>query len=204
MNARPLILASSSPARRAQLQQWRLDFATVPSGIDETPLLGETPRELTERLALAKARFVARQFPEALVIGADQVADLDGEVLGKPGSAEAARAQLQRMRGRELCFYSALALVCEQSGFAASHVAVSVAHYRSDLGEEEIARYVADDDPIDCAGASRIEARGTALLEWLKADDPSAIIGLPLIALARLLRGAGFVWPQSSWRKHER
>lgn len=201
MSQRPLILASSSPARRAQLQQWRLDFTVVPSGIDETPLSGETPRALTERLALAKARHIARQFPAALVIGADQVADLDGAVLGKPGNAAAAREQLQRMRGRELCFYSALALVCEQSGFSASDVAQSVACYRRDLSEEEIARYVADDDPIDCAGASRIEARGSHLLESLRADDPSAIIGLPLIALGRLLRGAGFHMPPNPWRK---
>ncbi|HUD34880.1 Maf family nucleotide pyrophosphatase [Variovorax sp. PvP013] len=187
---RPLILASTSRYRRELLARLRLPFDVHAPEVDETPLPGETPLALAQRLALSKANTIAARFPEAIVIGSDQVADLDGEPLGKPGDHERATAQLRRMRGRTLVFQTAVAVVCAASGFARSDVAPVRVVFRP-LGDEAIERYLRAETPYDCAGSAKSEGLGIALLESIDSDDPTALIGLPLIRTARMLRAAG-------------
>ncbi|WP_334135432.1 Maf family nucleotide pyrophosphatase [Tepidimonas sp.] len=192
--APPLVLASTSPYRRELLQRLRLPFQTCPPQVDETPYPGETPAALARRLARAKADAVAQQHPHALVIGSDQVADLDGTPLGKPGTHERAMAQLRAMRGRTVLFHTALAVVCHASGYAAEDTAVVQVRFR-DLRDDEIERYLHAERPYDCAGSAKSEGLGIALLEAIVSDDPTALIGLPLIRTARLLRAAGVKLP---------
>jgi septum formation protein len=187
---RPLILASTSRYRRELLARLRLPFDVHAPEVDETPLPGETPLALAQRLALSKANTIAARFPEAIVIGSDQVADLDGEPLGKPADHERATAQLRRMRGRTLVFQTAVAVVCAASGFARSDVAPVRVVFRP-LGDEAIERYLRAETPYDCAGSAKSEGLGIALLESIDSDDPTALIGLPLIRTARMLRAAG-------------
>jgi len=187
---RPLILASTSPYRRELLQRLRLPFEVVSPEVDETPLSGETPQALAQRLALAKAHAVAARFPEAVVIGSDQVADLDGEPLGKPGDHVRAIAQLQRMRGRTLIFQTAVAVVCSASGFSAHDIAPVRVTFRQ-LSDEAIEAYLRAETPYDCAGSAKSEGLGIALLDAIDSDDPTALIGLPLIRTCRMLRAAG-------------
>jgi septum formation protein len=187
---RRLILASTSRYRRELLQRLRLPFEVIAPGVDESPLPAETPRALALRLALAKAQVVARGEPEALVIGSDQVAELDGQPLGKPGGHEQAVLQLRRMSGREVQFHTALAVVCGASGFAQTALAPVKVRFR-ELKDTDIERYLRLDEPYDCAGSARSEALGVALLEHIESDDPTALIGLPLIRTAALLRAAG-------------
>ena len=190
MPAPPLILASTSPYRRELLSRLRLPFEVLSPQVDEAPLPGETPGVLAARLALAKARAVALRRPEAVVIGSDQVADLDGAALGKPGTHERAVQQLRRMRGRKVLFHTALAVVCAQAGFEralASTVAVS---FRQ-LTDEEIEHYLRAEQPYDCAGSAKCEMLGIALLSAIDSDDPTALVGLPLIRTCELLRQAG-------------
>ena len=187
---RPLILASTSPYRRELLQRLRLPFEVVSPEVDETPLPGETPQALAQRLALAKAHAVAARFPEAVVIGSDQVADLDGEPLGKPGDHVRAIAQLQRMRGRTLIFQTAVAVVCSASGFSAHDIAPVRVTFRQ-LSDEAIEAYLRAETPYDCAGSAKSEGLGIALLDAIDSDDPTALIGLPLIRTCRMLRAAG-------------
>lgn len=187
---RPLILASTSRYRRELLARLRLPFDVHAPEVDETPLPGETPLALAQRLALSKANTIAARFPDAIVIGSDQVADLDGEPLGKPGDHERATAQLRRMRGRTLVFQTAVAVVCAASGFAHSDVAPVRVVFRP-LGDEAIERYLRAETPYDCAGSAKSEGLGIALLESIDSDDPTALIGLPLIRTARMLRAAG-------------
>ena len=192
--SRPLILASTSRYRRELLSRLGLVFDAVPPEVDETPAPGESPRPLAERLALAKAREVARRHPEALVIGADQVADLHGEPLGKPGNHERATAQLQRMSGQTVIFQTALTVCCLATGFEQSDLAPVRVRFRPlDVGEIE--RYLRAEQPYDCAGSAKSEGLGIALLEAIDSDDPTALVGLPLIRTARLLRAAGMVIP---------
>lgn len=192
--SRPLILASTSRYRRELLSRLGLVFDAVAPEVDETPAPGESPRPLAERLALAKAREVARRYPEALVIGADQVADLHGEPLGKPGNHERATAQLQRMSGQTVIFQTALTVCCLATGFEQSDLAPVRVRFRP-LDAGEIERYLRAEQPYDCAGSAKSEGLGIALLDAIDSDDPTALVGLPLIRTARLLRAAGMVIP---------
>lgn len=185
-----LVLASTSRYRRELLHRLQMPFDVVSPHTDETPLPGEAPRDLALRLALAKAQAVAALHPRAVVIGSDQVADLGGEALGKPGSLARARAQLQRLSGQAVAFHTALAVVRRDTGFAQADV-VSVAVVFRTLSDAEIDRYLELEQPIDCAGSAKCEALGIALLDRIDSDDPTALIGLPLIRTCTLLRQAG-------------
>ncbi len=191
---RALVLGSTSRYRRELLQRLRLPFEVLAPDVDETPLPGEAPAALAQRLALAKARTVAAQRPDAIVIGSDQVADLNGEPLGKPGNHERAVAQLRRMSGQTVLFQTALAVVCLETGFEASELAVVEVVFRT-LDDATIERYLRAEQPYDCAGSAKSEGLGIALLERIVNDDPTALIGLPLIHTARLLRQAGLQLP---------
>jgi septum formation protein len=185
-----LILASTSRYRRELLARLRVPFECVAPGVDESALAQETPARLASRLARAKAQAVASRRPDAVVIGADQVADLDGETIGKPGSHERAVAQLRRMSGRTVVFQTAVAVVQASRGFVAEVLVPVAVRFRS-LDEATIEAYLRAEQPYDCAGSAKSEGIGLALLEAVEADDPSALIGLPLIHTCRLLRGAG-------------
>ncbi len=187
---RPLILGSSSAYRRELLARLRLPFDVSSPEVDETPRPDETPKALALRLALAKARAVAARHPSAVVIGSDQVADLDGEPLGKPGTHERAVAQLRSMRGHTVIFQTAVAVVCIETGFEQVELAPVRVRFRA-LTDAEIENYLRAETPYDCAGSAKSEGLGIALLESIESDDPTALIGLPLIRTARLLRAAG-------------
>ena len=191
---RPLVLGSTSVYRRELLQRLRLPFTVAAPAVDETPLPGEPPAQLAQRLALAKAHAVATLHPEAVVIGSDQVADLAGQPLGKPGDHARATAQLQRMRGHTVVFHTAVAVVCHASGFAQTDLAPVRVRFR-ELSDAEIERYLRTEQPYDCAGSAKSEGLGISLLEAIDSDDPTALIGLPLIRTCRLLRAAGLVLP---------
>lgn len=191
---RPLVLGSTSTYRRELLQRLGLPFDVLAPGVDETPQPGESPADLALRLALAKARAVAQERPSAVVIGSDQVADLGGDPLGKPGTHERATAQLRRMRGQTVVFQTALAVVCRETGFEAAELAAVRVRFR-DLSDDEIERYLLAEAPYDCAGSAKSEGLGIALLERIDSDDPTALIGLPLIRTCQLLRAAGIPVP---------
>ena len=191
---RPLVLGSTSVYRRELLQRLRLPFTVAAPAVDETPLPSEPPAQLAQRLALAKAHAVATLHPEAVVIGSDQVADLAGQPLGKPGNHARATAQLQRMRGHTVVFHTAVAVVCHASGFAQTDLAPVRVRFR-ELSDAEIERYLRAEQPYDCAGSAKSEGLGISLLEAIDSDDPTALIGLPLIRTCRLLRAAGLVLP---------
>ena len=191
---RPLVLASTSRYRRELLQRLGLDFTVQAPEVDETPAAGEAPRALALRLALAKAQAVAALQPEAVVIGSDQVADLRGEPLGKPGTHARAILQLQRMRGQRVVFQTAVAVVCQATGFVQVDLAPVEVQFRT-LNDAEIERYLLAEQPYDCAGSAKSEGLGITLLDAIESDDPTALIGLPLIRTARLLRAAGVVLP---------
>ena len=192
--ARPLVLGSTSRYRRELLSRLRLAFDVAAPDVDETPLPGEAPRALALRLALAKARDVAARHPQAIVIGSDQVADLAGRPLGKPGTHERAVAQLRAMSGQTVVFQTALSVVCVATGFEQTDLAAVEVRFRT-LNEGEIERYLRAEQPYDCAGSAKSEGLGIALLEAIHSDDPTALVGLPLIRTARLLRAAGCVLP---------
>ncbi|WP_180682650.1 Maf family protein [Tepidicella baoligensis] len=191
---RPLVLGSTSRYRRELLQRLHLPFDVVSSDVDETPLPGESPAALAQRLALAKARAVAALRPDAVVIGSDQVADLAGEPLGKPGNHERAVHQLRRMSGQTVVFQTAVAVVCAATGFERCELAEVRVVFRT-LSDAEIERYLRTEQPYDCAGSAKSEGLGIALLDRIDNDDPTALVGLPLIRTARLLREAGLVLP---------
>ena len=188
--SRPLVLGSTSRYRRELLERLRIPFAVSAPDVDETPQPGEAPQALARRLALAKARAVAALHPEAVVIGSDQVADLAGQPLGKPGEHARAVQQLRQMRGQTVIFQTALAVVCLDSGFEQVDLAEVRVVFR-DLSDDEIEAYLLAEQPYDCAGSAKSEGLGIALLESIDNDDPTALIGLPLIRTARLLRQAG-------------
>lgn len=190
LRPRTLVLGSTSRYRRELLQRLRLPFDVAAPDVDETPQAGEAPAALARRLALTKARAVAAQAPEAVVIGSDQVADLHGEPLGKPGDHDRAVAQLRRMRGQTVVFQTAVAVVCQASGFEAQALAAACVRFR-DLSDDEIERYLRMEEPYDCAGSAKSEGLGIALLDAIESDDPTALIGLPLIRTCGLLRQAG-------------
>ena len=189
-STRPLILGSTSRYRRELLERLRLPFDTERPEVDESPLPGELPSALASRLALTKAEAVAARRPDAVVIGSDQVADLDGESIGKPGTQERAADQLRRMSGRSVVFQTAVAVVCRETGFAQSRLAAVRVVFRT-LAETEIEHYLVADRPYDCAGSAKSEALGIALLQSIESDDPTALVGLPLIRTCELLRLAG-------------
>lgn len=189
-----LILASTSTYRRALLERLGLPFSTARPEVDESPLPGESPQTLAERLASAKAEAVlVRSGSDTWVIGSDQVAELDGRSLGKPGLHAAAVAQLRSMSGREVRFLTALC-IAGPDGRRLRALDVTTVRFRV-LGDGEIERYVTREQPLDCAGSFKSEGLGIALFEAIDSRDPTALIGLPLIATARLLREAGFVVP---------
>lgn len=187
-----LLLASTSPYRRELLQRLRLPFECLSPGVEETPLPGEAPAALALRLAMAKADAVHARQPDAWVIGSDQVADLDGRVLGKPGDFETASAQLRAMSGREVAFHTALCVA--GPGFREHAVDTTRVRLR-ELDDDEIARYLRAEPALDCAGSFKAEGLGIALFDAIDSRDPTALVGLPLIATARLLRKAGFSVP---------
>ncbi|SDV50976.1 Maf family nucleotide pyrophosphatase [Chitinasiproducens palmae] len=188
---RRLILASTSPYRRELLGRLRLPFDVVAPQVDETPLPGESPEATALRLAEAKARAVAEDRNGCVVIGSDQVATLDGQQIGKPGTHAAALAQLRIMRGREVAFHTALCVV--DTGTQAAERADVITHVRfRDLADAELEAYLLAEQPYDVAGSAKSEALGIALLESMRSDDPTALVGLPLIALCGMLRAIGF------------
>ena len=187
---RTVVLGSTSRYRRELLSRLHLPFEVAAPDVDETPQAGESPHDLALRLALAKARAVAARHPEAVVIGSDQVADLAGQPLGKPGTHERAVAQLRSMRGHTVVFQTALAVVCTATGFEQTDLAAVRVRFR-DLSDEDIEHYLQAEKPYDCAGSAKSEGLGIALLESIENDDPTALVGLPLIRTARLLRAAG-------------
>lgn len=189
-SARPLILGSTSRYRHELLSRLRLPFEVVAPDVDETPWPHEAPHALACRLALAKAQAVAALHPEAVVIGSDQVADLAGEPLGKPGTHERAVQQLQRMRGQTVVFQTAVAVVCLSTGFAQCELASVDVRFR-DLRDAEIEAYLRAEQPYDCAGSAKSEGLGISLLDAIHNDDPTALVGLPLIRTCRMLRAAG-------------
>lgn len=186
----PLILASSSRYRRDILQKLHLPFDCVSPDIDETPLPGESPEQTSLRLAQAKARKVAHSHPEALIIGCDQVATVDGLQIGKPGNHDNAVKQLTMLSGKEVIFHSALCLYDASSG---QMQATSVPYYVKFklLSPDTIDTYLRLEQPYDCAGSAKSEGLGIALLDYMRGDDPNALVGLPLIALVGMLSQAG-------------
>jgi len=191
---RPLILGSTSRYRKELLGRLGIPFETDSPQVDETPQPGEAPVDLARRLALAKAREVAQRHPQAVVIGSDQVADLHGQPLGKPGTHERAVQQLRQMSGQTVVFQTAVAVVCQASGFEVLDLApVRVAFRR--LGDAEIEQYLRTEQPYDCAGSAKSEGLGIALLDRIDNDDPTALVGLPLIRTCRMLRAAGVPVP---------
>lgn len=194
MTTHQLILASTSPYRREQLERLRLPFATAAPDCDETPLAGETPEALVQRLAEAKADSIAASVGDAVVIGSDQVAALGERILTKPGDHATAVEQLSACSGRTVIFHTGLCVI-DRHGATTTTECID---YRIDfrqLTSDEIARYLATERPYDCAGSIRSEGYAVTLFERMGGDDPSALIGLPLIRLAALLRAAGLTLP---------
>lgn len=190
LNNRTLVLGSTSRYRGELLQRLRISFEVHAPEVDETPRSDEAPASLAVRLALEKARAVAHNWPSAVVIGADQVADLDGQSLGKPGNHARATKQLRQMRGKTVIFQTAVAVVCVDTGFEQGSLAAVRVKFR-DLSDGEIENYLLAEQPYDCAGSAKSEGLGIALLESIDSDDPTALIGLPLIRTCTLLRAAG-------------
>ncbi len=192
-----LVLGSTSRYRQELLSRLKIPFACRAPEVDETPLPGEAPAAVAKRLALAKAQSVAQLClqdanQDVVVIGSDQVADLAGQTLGKPGTHERALAQLQAMRGQTVVFHTAVSVVRPATGFQACATSVIEVQFRGDVSDVELAQYLRLDQPYDCAGSAKVESLGILLLDRVQSDDPTALIGLPLIATTRLLRQAQF------------
>jgi len=187
---RQLILASTSVYRRQLLERLRLPFIVIASNVNETSLPDERPDQLACRLALAKARAVATIHPDNVVIGSDQVADMNGQALGKPGTHARAVDQLQRMRGQTVIFQTAVAVVCQATGFEQTELAQVKVQFKP-LTDAQIERYLLAERPYDCAGSAKSEGLGISLLTRIDNDDPTALIGLPLIRTCQLLEAAG-------------
>ena len=190
----PLILGSTSVYRAELLRRLQLPFTTVQPNVDETPLSGETPLLLAKRLALAKANAVADRHPDAVVIGSDQVADLHGEALGKPGNHGRATQQLKAMSGQLVIFHTAVAVVYKEQACTLEAVSQIRVQFRT-LTDDEIDRYLRIEQPYDCAGSAKSEGLGISLLSQIDNDDPTALIGLPLIKTCEMLRTAGIQVP---------
>lgn len=186
-----LILASTSPYRRELLERLKIPFEVFAPNVDETPLDGETPEQTATRLAEAKARAGKPSFPDALIIGSDQVATLDGLQLGKPHTHENATRQLRMMRGRSVVFNTALCLYNSQTGTVQNRLVPFTVTFR-DLNDAQIEHYLLKEQPYNCAGSAKSEGLGIALIARMEGDDPNALIGLPLIALIDMLENEGF------------
>ena len=191
---RELVLASASPFRRELLEKLGLSFSTAAPEVDESRREGESPVQLVRRLAQAKARAVAAQFPRALIIGSDQVACVDGEILGKPGSRENAIAQLTAMAGKTVEFHTGLCLYNSEKERAQVLCEPFRVHFRQ-LNAGQIERYVDHEQPFNCAGSFKSEGMGIALFRKLEGDDPNALVGLPLIRLVEMLGKEGMELP---------
>lgn len=190
----PLILASTSAYRRELLARLGLPFEVCAPGVDETPWPNERPADLATRLALAKAQAVAQAHPAAVVIGSDQVADLDGQPLGKPGNHERAVAQLRQQSGRSVVFQTAVAVVCLERQCAQTALAQVRVKFRT-LSDADIQAYLRAEPAYDCAGSAKSEGLGIALLERIDSDDPTSLIGLPLMRTCAMLRELGLRVP---------
>jgi len=191
MSATPtLILASTSRYRRELLQRLHMPFEVRDPRVDERALDAEQPAAIAARLALAKARAVATRYRDAVVIGSDQVAELDGRPIGKPGSHERAVEQLRRMSARQVVFHTAVAVARQSTGFEGQLLASVRVGFRT-LSDDQIEHYLRTEQPYDCAGSAKCETLGIALLEFIESDDPTALVGLPLIRTCQLLRQAG-------------
>lgn len=190
MNNSSIVLASGSRYRRELLSRLRLPFESWSPDVDESPRPGEPPRETAVRLARAKADAAGRRFSQAWVIGSDQVADLDGRAIGKPGTHDKARAQLHAMSGRSVVFHTAVAVVCVARGYEAQALVPVTVRVRTLTGAE-IEHYLRIEQPYDCAGSAKAETLGIALLDAIVSDDPTALVGLPLIRTCEMLRAAG-------------
>jgi septum formation protein len=189
-----LILASSSPYRRELLARLRLPFEVMSPDVDETPLTNEAPQDTALRLAQLKARAAADKFPDALIIGSDQVALLGTEQIGKPHTFENAKKQLQAASGRRMVFHTALCLYNSKSGNMQARVVPITIQFRQ-LSDEVIERYLAAEQPYNCAGSAKSEGLGIALIERFEGEDPNALVGLPLIALVDMLHQEGVQVP---------
>lgn len=189
-----LVLASTSPYRRELLARLQLPFEAVAPDADETALPDETPAETAERLAEAKARAVAERFPTHLIIGSDQVAHMGEQRFGKPGTRDKAIAQLRAMSGKSIVFHTGLCLLNTATGRLHLRGIATEVGFR-ELSDAEITRYLDREDALNCAGSARSEGLGIALMEYMRGDDPNALIGLPLIALAEMLRAEGVALP---------
>jgi len=185
-----LVLASSSIYRKKQLQQLQLNFSVIAPFIDETPLANETPKQTALRLSIEKARSVGLQHSNTLVIGCDQVASFEGKPLGKPLSHENAVKQLRIMQGKEIIFHSGICLFNAVTGNIQSSVVDIQVKFRS-LTDQQIENYLVREEPYDCAGSAKSEGLGVALLDYIRGDDPNALIGLPLIQLVTMLEKEG-------------
>lgn len=194
MNGRRIVLASTSRYRAELLRRLLDDFEQIAPDVDEQPLPGETPAARAARLAAAKAAAVSNKRRDAVVIGSDQVATLDGAILHKPGSIEGAHEQLRTSSGKTVDFHTGLCVIDGRDGSARSCADLTRVVFRT-LSGDEVERYVARERPLDCAGSFKSEGAGIALFERIESEDPTALVGLPLIALARLLREAGVPVP---------
>ncbi len=194
MNMPRLILASTSPYRRELLGRLHLPFEVCAPETDETPLPGEAPTATAERLAVAKATAIVGRYPDALIIGSDQVAYCGDARFGKPGTRDNARAQLRGLSGKIAVFHTGLCLLNSQSGRHHLRGVATEACFR-ELADSEIERYLDKEDALNCSGSARSEGLGISLLEWMRSDDPTALVGLPLIALAEMLRAEGHQLP---------
>lgn len=189
-----LVLASTSPYRRQLLERFGQRFTVAAPDVDESPLPGETPIDLVNRLARAKAEVVARRNPRSIVIGSDQIAVSGREIIGKPGNPERCIEQLKAVSGQRLTFHTAVHVIQSESGSNDSHLDITTVHFRK-LSAEEISRYVARERPVNCAGGFKAEGLGITLFERIDSQDPTALIGLPLIWLSAALRKAGLALP---------
>ncbi len=190
MNSQPLVLASTSIYRSQLLSTLQIPFQTAAPDVDETPLPGESAEQTSWRLAQLKAQVVAKRFPDALIIGSDQVALLKGQQIGKPLNHDNAVRQLRAMRGKTVSFYTALSLLNAASGEMQTDVAITNVSFRN-LSDEEIERYLKKEQPYHCAGSAKAEGLGIALISRIQGDDPNALIGLPLILLVGMLEKQG-------------
>jgi septum formation protein len=190
LNSQPLVLASTSIYRSQLLSTLQIPFQTAAPDVDETPLPGESAEQTSWRLSRIKAEVVAKRFPEALIIGSDQVALLDGQQIGKPLIHDNAVQQLSAMRGKTVTFYTALSLLNAANGEMQTEVAITKVSFR-DLSDEQIERYLQKEQPYHCAGSAKSEGLGIALISSIRGDDPNALIGLPLILLVSMLEKQG-------------
>jgi septum formation protein len=190
LNSHPLVLASTSIYRRELLERLQIPFQTAAPDVDETPLSGESAKQTSWRLSREKAQAVAAHYPDALIIGSDQVALLDGQQIGKPLTHDNAVRQLRAMRGKTVIFYTALTLLNVRSGEMQTEVAENRVSFR-DVSDDEIESYLRKEQPYHCAGSAKSEGLGIALISRMEGDDPNALIGLPIILLVGMLEKQG-------------